>query len=423
MTPFPTTAPVDPTRRSAYRLLRPLEPARVRVHAALAGFLLRHPRLGDWVAPVLSMVDLVWGEIVYAGWPSSQAAMWRERQKLLGDDFPAFRAVVHCRAADVEGLIERTPASLRRTHAFVAQPAQADLLSPGTFLFTEGPGHDRLREALIGRVMRQVPPGGEARVDEWLRAWRASGDFGPDAVEGVLTRSAHRLLVGVELDDAQVADALAWQRTFFSPVMFAPRWARASVLRSAQRRLDETRARLEATYAGLPIDAGLPKEEWVPMVFEVLNLNAAAIQSLSQRVLRVLSERPDLQDRLRAEHRALGLDPARPIPPSELLKADLTERLVMEVLRLHTRVTTVQWRSDAPFTARGREWPAGTLRCANLATANTDPAVFPDPLEIRLDRDYARFLNFNGITSPRTCPGRGLAIALLARFVVHALWS
>ena len=363
------------------------------------------------------------GEIVYGGYPSSQAAMWRARQAVLGDTFPSFRAVVECRAADVEALVERTPPALRRTHAFVAQYAQPDLLSPHTFLFTEGERHDWHRAALIG-ILRRPVPGGEAEADGWLRAWRATGDFGADAIEPVLARCTHRLLVGAVLTPEEAATAIRWQRAFFSPVMFAPPWARRTVLARTQRTLDETRAALEACYAALPVVAetdGVPPAELVPMLFEVLNLNAAAVQSLALRVVRVLSERPDLQAALREEHRQLGLVPADGLLSEVLARAERTERLVMEVLRLHTRVTTVQWRSDEAFTAGGREWPAGTLRCANLATANVDPAVFPDPYQVRLDRDYSRFLNFNGVTSPRTCPGRGLALALLVRFVVHAL--
>ena len=161
------------------------------------------------------------------------------------------------------------------------------------------------------------------------------------------------------------------------------------------------------------------------MLFEVMNINAAAIQSIAVRVVRVLSERADLQATLKAEHRQLGLDAAGGLPAAKLAEAIQTEHFVLEILRLYTRVTTVQWKSETPFTVTIRgtptEFPAGTLRCANLATANVDPSVFADPYEIKLDRDYARFMNFNGVTSPRTCPGRGFAIGLLVRFVVHAL--
>ena len=139
----------------------------------------------------------------------------------------------------------------------------------------------------------------------------------------------------------------------------------------------------------------------------------------------MLTERPEFQATLRAEHRRLGLDATRTMTDAELHAAEQTEKFVLEILRLYTRVTTVQWRSEVPFTVsiggRPTEFPAGTLRCANLATANVDPDVFADPDEIKLDRDYGRFMNFNGVTSPRVCPGRGFAIGLLVRFTVHAL--
>jgi cytochrome P450 len=432
MTPFPSVAASNPEGHPLYRLLAPLEPLRVRIAAAASGFLLRNPSLGDGFGLSLSLWDLVAGEIVYGRHISSQATMWRARRRVLGDTFPSFRAVVQCGADDVEALIERTPPALRRTHAFVAQYAQPDLLSPSTFLFTEGATHDRHRAVLVGQVMARTMPGAEGDVDALLREWRAGGDFAPGAVEKVLTRAAHRLLLGMRLDEVATEAALTWQRTFFSPVMFAPAWMRRTLLAGAQRKLDAARATLEALYAKQPVveevstrPDGLPPAELAAMLFEVMNLNAAAIQSIAVRVVRVLSERADLQATLRAEHRRLGLDAAAGLAGAKLAEAVQTEHFVLEVLRLYTRVTTVQWRSEVPFTVtiRGRpaEFPAGTLRCANLATANVDPDVFADPFEIRLDRDYGRFMNFNGVVSPRACPGRGFAVGLLVRFVVHAL--
>lgn len=432
MRPFPTVTAANPERHPLYRVLAPFEPLRVWLATALAGFLLRNPTLGEWFGRTLSLWDLIVGEIVYGRHISSQAAMWRARQRLLGNTFPSFRAVIECGAADVETLLERTPPALRRTHSFVAQYAQPDLLSPSTFLFSEGATHDRHRAVLVGQVMARSMPGAEADVDALLRAWRATGDFAPASVEKVLTRSAHRLMLGVQLDDAHADAALTWQRTFFSPVMFAPPLLRKTLLGSAQRKLTTARATMEALYAEQPLVKelsakadGLAFAELVPMLFEVMNLNAAAIQSIAVRVVRVLSERADLQATLRAEHRGLGLDVAAGLPAVKLAEAVQTEHYVLEILRLYTRVTTVQWKSTEPFsvTIRGKaaQFPAGTLRCANIAVANVDPSVFPEPYEIKLDRDYTRFMNFNGVVSPRTCPGRGFAIGLLVRFVVHAL--
>jgi cytochrome P450 len=432
MTPFPSEAAAAPEAHPLYRLLAPLEPLRVRLAAALSSFLLRHPGVGGWLGGWLSMWDLVVGEVVYGRHLSSQASMWRARQQVLGDTFTSFRAVIECGAAQVEGLLERTPPALRRTHAFVAQYAQPDLLSAATFLFTEGAQHDQHRAVLVRQVMARAHVGAEDEVDTFLRGWRATGDFSQAAVERVLTRSAHRQLLGVTLTDAQADTALGWQRTFFSPVMFAPPWARRTLLAGAQRKLDTARAATEAVYADLPVvkevssrDDGLAAAELVPMLFEVMNLNAAAIQSIALRVVKVLSQRADLQAALREEHRALGLEASRSLAADALQRAVKTEHFVLEVLRLYTRVTTVQWRSQEPFTVsiggRPVQFPAGTLRCANLATANVDASVFPQPLELKLDRDYSRFMNFNGVVSPRTCPGRGFAVGLLVRFVVHAL--
>jgi cytochrome P450 len=432
MIPFPSVAPSSPEKHPIYRVLAPFEPLRVWLATAFSGFFLRNPTLGDWFGRTLSLWDLIVGEIIYGRHISSQATMWRARQKMQGDTFPAFRAVMECSAADVEALIERTPPALRRTHSFVAQYAQPDLLSPSTFLFTEGQTHDRHRAALIGRVLARTMVGAEADAEKYLREWRAKGDFSPAAVENALVRASQCLMLGVRLDDEHAEAALTWQRTFFSPVMFAPPFLRKTIMGGAQKKLEASRATMEKLYADQQVvkeiaanTNGMPLSELVSMLFEVLNLNGAAIQSIGVRVVRVLSERSDLQATLRAEHQKLGLDAKAGLTTEQLTKAVQTEAFVLEVLRLYTRVTTVQWRSDEAFTVKikgkDQQFPAGTLRCANLATANVDPAAFPDPYEIKLDRDYARFMNFNGIVSPRTCPGRGFAIGLLQRFVVHAL--
>ena len=51
--------------------------------------------------------------------------------------------------------------------------------------------------------------------------------------------------------------------------------------------------------------------------------------------------------------------------------------------------------------------PAGTMIAMHWAAANTDPAVFDDPLEFQLDRSTRGLVTFGG--GPHLCPGRNIS--------------
>jgi hypothetical protein len=430
---FPLRPPVSGLRRVLFLF----EPTRVRLADRVVSFLLRNRWVPRGLLRFFALLDLAWGEVLYAGEISSQTRMLQNRQRVLGNSFAAFGSVFDANGRSAFELIERTPATLRRTNAFVGQEAQPDLLAPHTFLFNDGPQHDRDKTVLIDRVITRLTPEDWAAADVMIAEWRRANPAAvtPAQVEPILVRALHRLLLRIEVNDEEVALALGWQRGFFSPLLFLPLGFRRALLKSGQRRLDEGRAKLVARYRTSPVVRdlfsgggtfeGLTEDAFLHHMFEVMNLNGGAVLSNSQRIVRVLSERADLVDQLRAEHKSLGLDAPGPIALRALGQADKTRRTAMEVMRIYTRVTTISWRSTAEFEAdvRGRKlrFPAGTLRTASIANANVDPSLYPEPYEIRMDRDYSRFAQFGGVEGPRRCPGRDPALMMIALLLVHLL--
>ena len=105
--------------------------------------------------------------------------------------------------------------------------------------------------------------------------------------------------------------------------------------------------------------------------------------------LRILAERPELQDQLR-DHR------------------DQIPNFIEEVLRLEGTVKSTFRLARRPATLGGMDIPVGTTLLLFNAAANRDPERFEEPDEIRIDRANAREqLSFGrGVHS---CPGGPLA--------------
>ena len=110
---------------------------------------------------------------------------------------------------------------------------------------------------------------------------------------------------------------------------------------------------------------------------------------LIAQAVRVLDERPDLQERLRRER-------------------ELIPNFVEETLRLHTPVKSAFRLAKRSTRVGGVEIPAGTTVMLAIAGANRDPSRFENPHEFQVDRENAReHLSFTrGI---HVCPGAPLA--------------
>jgi cytochrome P450 family 150 subfamily A5 len=139
-------------------------------------------------------------------------------------------------------------------------------------------------------------------------------------------------------------------------------------------------------------DGSLPEVEDVMLI--AANLFAAGQETTARllgTMLRLIGERPELQQRLRDER-------------------DRIPNFVEEALRLETPLHAQFRLARVPTTVGGVDLPAGTTVMVLNGAANRDPLQFDDPDELRLDRPNGRqHLGFGfGI---HTCAGAPLARA------------
>jgi cytochrome P450 len=139
-------------------------------------------------------------------------------------------------------------------------------------------------------------------------------------------------------------------------------------------------------------DGSLPEVEDVMLI--AANLFAAGQETTARllgTMLRLIGERPELQQRLRDER-------------------DLIPSFVEESLRLETPLHAQFRLARVPATVGGVDLPAGTTVMLLNGAANHDPRQFDDPDALRLDRPNGRHhLGFGfGI---HTCAGAPLARA------------
>ena len=139
-------------------------------------------------------------------------------------------------------------------------------------------------------------------------------------------------------------------------------------------------------------DGSLP--EVIDVVRIAANLFAAGQETtvrLLANSLQVIGERPDLQDRLRAER-------------------DLVPNFVEESLRYESPVKGDFRLTRVPTTLGGVDIPAGTTLMVLNAAANRDPRRFDDASEFQVERANARQHVAFG-HGAHTCPGAPLARA------------
>jgi cytochrome P450 len=139
-------------------------------------------------------------------------------------------------------------------------------------------------------------------------------------------------------------------------------------------------------------DGSLP--EVIDVVRIAANLFAAGQETtvrLLANSLQVIGERPDLQERLRAER-------------------DLVPNFVEESLRYESPVKGDFRLTRKPTTLGGVDMPAGTTLMVLNAAANRDPRRFEHADEFEIERGNARQHVAFG-HGPHTCPGAPLARA------------
>jgi cytochrome P450 len=110
----------------------------------------------------------------------------------------------------------------------------------------------------------------------------------------------------------------------------------------------------------------------------------------------------------------LAADPALRAAIEPEIEAAPTERpkmqaLMMEMMRLHSRIASVNYLVD------------GKPTFALIATAVLDPVRFPDPEKVDLTRDHSDSVSFALPSPHRSCPGAALAPEVMAAVLSHLL--
>jgi hypothetical protein len=294
-----------------------------------------------------------------------------------GDAFPIFGGSAVTRFADVTALMKRDPEKVAWFYGPVAR--LTDYFTSGYVPFLpKGADHTARRHAIMARNAAA-----HGRLDELESLLEGS----PDA-DTALVRFFFRTMVDLDVSDAEIARVLDY-RKWAAPLSLLPPWIRGSAFAMPHARMRAHRAhflaRLEAakvTYA----------DSW----WDILWFQSATVSFYPARAVEALRAHPELAVVVRAELAS---------PPTQRPK---TRALVMEVMRLHCRIASTNYREGSD------------VRIALIPVACMDPARYERPDEIDLGRDHSDALAF-AVSSPRGCPAHDLAPDMMAAVVAHAI--
>ena len=129
-----------------------------------------------------------------------------------------------------------------------------------------------------------------------------------------------------------------------------------------------------------------------------------------------LAARPELQERLRAEMRAIGAPGDAPI--AALARAPLLNGVIYEALRLYPPAPYIGLRAVRVTAIGGAPVPEGATLFLNIHEIHRDPALYPDPGVFRPERwppgkapGAHALLSFSG--GARRCPGYAYSMMFL----------
>ncbi|MGW0683660.1 cytochrome P450 family protein [Streptomyces sp. NPDC002754] len=298
--------------------------------------------------------------------------------------------------------------SRRRLHPAVAH----------TMLASDPPRHTRLRrlvtKAFTTGAVAQLRPFIARVTEELLDQWHAGEPF--DFVAGLavpLPVTVICELLGVPPTDRP--DVQRWSAELFAAgepdVIDTASRAMAQYMADliAAKRLDAGSSLLDRLIAARDGENHLDEHELVSLAVLLLVAGHETTTNALGNALLALLQHPNQLDRLRRN-------------PNEI------PATLDELLRFDCAVSTSTFRfTTETVTLGGTDIPAGVPVSVALGAANRDPARFPEPDELDLDRDAAAHLAFgHGI---HRCVGAPLAKAemeivlraVLARFSVLQL--
>ncbi|MFD9052580.1 cytochrome P450 family protein [Streptomyces zaomyceticus] len=289
------------------------------------------------------------------------------------------------------------------TAAFFAGAGSRRRLHPAvahTMLACDPPRHTRLRrlvtKAFTTGAVAQLRPFIARVTDELLDQWSAYGTF--DFVAGLAVPLPVVViceLLGVPNADRR--DVQHWSAQLFAAgepdVIDAASHAMADYMTGlvATKRRDPGSSLLDRLIAARDGDDHLSEAELVSLAVLLLVAGHETTTNALGNALLALLQHPDALDRLRG-------------------KPDDVSAALDELLRYDSAVSTATFRFTTEAVALGgTEIPAGVPVLVALGAANRDPARFPEPDRLDLDRNATAHLAFgHGV---HRCVGAPLAKA------------
>ena len=329
--------------------------------------------------------------------------------------FEPFDGWLAARMADVQAIA--TDRRMLRSAAVLGPERAAALQRAGNFhdmpyherfvqtsmLEIDGPDHDRLRRAVFPFFTRSrlesLGPQIDGIVAALLDAALPLGRFDviaevaarlpglvigrligtPDADAPVLTGWSEEVVSYFDIDrpDARKARAEAATRDFHDYLVALRR-----------DRIAQPRDDLMTALIGAEREGALRGDELIATVMQILHAGHGSTIDVIGSGLHALMAHPQAFD-------AMAADPA------------LIPGAVQEMFRYASPLPFFHRYAGEDLHLAGRDWPAGTRFGLLYASANRDPAAFPDPDRFDITRSPNRHIAFGG--GPHVCLGNNLS--------------
>jgi hypothetical protein len=332
------------------------------------------PEAAMWKMSSLGRLHALWILLAHVRNPATLREMWKAR----GEGFPLFGGEAVCSFANVKGLMEREPEKL--PGIYCPMEDEETFFSQGYMPFLQkNPNHAARRAYVIERV-----EGARARLPEMEALLR-----GEPSEEHAIAHFLLLTLGGIE-PTAQEVDDMVFFRKHGPILAFFPRWLRDTVLRSKYQRAIAIRKQLLDRFTA----AG---NSFPDTCMEAIWFNAGTLGFYPEKALDAVKQDAALAAEITPE---IGAEPqSRP----------KMRALIMEMLRLHSRIASVNYLVD------------GKPTIALIATAVMDPARFENPEKVDLTRDHSDSVSFALPSPQRSCPGKDLAPEIMAAVLAHML--
>lgn len=327
-----------------------------------------------WKMGSLGRLHALWILLAHVRDPATLRKMWKAR----GEGFPIFGGEAACSFANVKGLMAKEPEKL--PGIFAPMEDEETFFSEGYLPFLQKDANQAARRAFVIERVEAA----RGRLDV-LEALLKSAPSEEHAI-------AHFLLLtlgGIE-PSAEEVDGMVFFRKNGPILAFFPRWMRDTVFKAKYLRAVGVRKTLLDRFTA----AG---NVYPDTCMEAIWFNAGTLGFYPEKALAACQRDGALLAAIAPE---IGAEPAaRP----------KMRALIMEMLRLHSRIASVNYLVD------------GKPTFALIATAVMDPARFADPEKVDLTRDHSDSVSFALPSPNRSCPGKDLAPEVMAAVLAHML--